>query len=89
MTGKGGDFPNVVCLSGVQRRHIPNAIDVKGIREGLGLTQQEFAFRYRISPRTLQKWEQGVRTPEGPARTYLIVIKNAPEAVAQALQDTN
>ncbi len=65
--------------------HNPS-IDVKQVREGLGLTQQEFAERYHLSLKTVQNWEQGIRAPDGPARTYLIVIKWAPEAVSEALK---
>lgn len=54
--------------------------------EKLKLTQQEFALQFGIPIRTLQKWEQGVREPEGPARAYLAVISRIPEAVVEALR---
>jgi DNA-binding transcriptional regulator YiaG len=34
---------------------------------------------------TLRNWEQGIRTPQGPARTLLVVIDAEPEAVQRAL----
>jgi putative transcriptional regulator len=37
------------------------------------------------SLRTLQKWENGERQPEGPARAYLTVIDRNPAAVVAAL----
>ncbi len=52
----------------------------------LGMTQQEFALQFGIPVRTLQKWEQGSREPEGPARAYLAVISQIPEAVMEALR---
>jgi putative transcriptional regulator len=60
-------------------------INVSEIRSNLGLTQQEFAITFGFQLGTLQNWEQGIREPEGPARAYLIVIKNNPSAVAEAL----
>lgn len=68
------------------RVHVPVDIDVKGIRAGLGMTQQEFAGRFGFSVNTLRHWEQGKRQPEGPTRAYLMVIERAPKAVQKALQ---
>jgi putative transcriptional regulator len=67
------------------RIHIPQQIDVRAIRTGLGMTQEEFAGRFGFSVNTLRHWEQGKRQPEGPARAYLIVIERAPKAVQKAL----
>lgn len=66
---------------------IPQEINVKKIRLKLHLTQQEFANRYGFSIRTLEKWEQGVRQPEGAARAYLVVIDRNHKAVESALAD--
>ena len=60
-------------------------LDVRDIRERLGMSQPEFAARFGISVKTLRNWEQGHRQPEGPARAYLTVIKNDPDAVMKAL----
>jgi putative transcriptional regulator len=60
-------------------------LDVRAIRERLGMSQPEFAARFGISVKTLRNWEQGHRQPEGPARAYLTVIKNDPDAVMKAL----
>ena len=65
----------------VRRREI----DVREIRERLSMTQKEFAVRFGFSLKTLQNWEQGIREPEGPARSYLAVIKYDPSAVIAAL----
>lgn len=66
--------------------HIPEAIDVKRIREKLGMTQASFArvFGFRLA--TLRHWEQRKRTPEGPARAYLTVIDREPDVVRKALR---
>ena len=65
--------------------NVPQEVDVKRIRERLGLSQEEFALRFGFSIGTLRHWEQGRRFPEGPARTYLKVIDRDPEAVERAL----
>ncbi len=41
--------------------------DVKAIRARLGKSQTEFAHMIGVSVGTLQNWEQGRRTPDGPA----------------------
>ncbi len=55
--------------------------DVKHIRTGYNLTQSEFAAMLGISVDTLQNWEQGRRSPQGPARVLLQVAERHPEAV--------
>jgi len=68
------------------RVHVPAEIDVRAIREKLGLTQTQFAARFAFSVNTLRHWEQGKRQPEGPARAYLQVIARTPKAVERALR---
>jgi len=41
--------------------------DVRAIRLRLGKSQSEFALMIGVSVSTLQNWEQGRRTPVGPA----------------------
>jgi putative transcriptional regulator len=55
--------------------------EVKEIREAYDLSQAEFAALLGISVDTLQNWEQGRRTPAGPARILLQVVAKHPEAV--------
>ena len=64
-------------------RRVPR---VKTLRRALGLTQQEFAARYRIPLGTLRDWEQGRTEPDQPARAYLTVIAHDPESARRALQ---
>lgn len=59
--------------------------DVKAVRAKLGVSQREFAFMIGVSLATLRNWEQGRRTPEGPALALLRVAEKNPEAVAEAL----
>jgi putative transcriptional regulator len=63
-------------------KHTPRA---KLIRRALGLTQEEFAARFRIPLGTLRDWEQGASEPDQAARAYLTVIARDPKAVASAL----
>lgn len=64
----------------------PETVDVRAIREALGLTQEQFAARFGFSVWSVRNWEQGVRRPEGPARVLLRVIEREPEAVTRALE---
>ena len=59
--------------------------DVKAIRVRLEQSQSEFALMIGVSVATLRNWEQGRRTPEGPARALLKVAAEQPEAVRRAL----
>jgi putative transcriptional regulator len=59
---------------------------IKTLRRALGLTQEEFAARYRIPLGTLRDWEQGRSEPDQPARAYLTVIAHDPEGVRRALE---
>ena len=55
--------------------------DVKTIRSKTGLSQSAFAGLLGVSVRTLQEWEQGRRTPKGPAQALLRVADRHPEAL--------
>ncbi|HYD66953.1 helix-turn-helix domain-containing protein [Azospirillum sp.] len=79
------DILNGIADPSTYRVHVPERIDVRGIRKNLGLSQAEFAARFGFSVHTLRKWEQEGRQPEGPARAYLKVIERDPEAVRKAL----
>lgn len=57
----------------------------KRIRRKLGLSQEEFAQRYRIPLGTLRDWEQHRREPDQAAQAYLVVIDREHEAVERAL----
>lgn len=59
--------------------------DVKSVREKLKASQTEFALMIGVSVATLRNWEQGRRTPDGPALALLRVAARNPRAVAEAL----
>ena len=59
--------------------------DVQAIRAKLGTSQTEFALMIGVSVSTLRNWEQGRRTPDGPALALLRVAARNPKAVIEAL----
>ena len=59
--------------------------DVKSIRGKLKASQAEFALMIGVSVATLRNWEQGRRTPDGPALALLRVAARNPRAVTEAL----
>ena len=59
--------------------------DIQAVRATLGASQSEFALMIGVSVATLRNWEQGRRTPDGPALALLRVAAKNPEAVAEAL----
>ena len=59
--------------------------DVRAIRLNLDQSQTEFALMIGVSVATLRNWEQGRRSPEGPARGLLKVAAEQPDAVRRAL----
>ena len=65
---------------------LPGAEDVAHIRDNLGLSQQAFAAFMGVSVATLRNWEQGRRQPHGPARSLLLIAKQAPTAFRKAFQ---
>jgi putative transcriptional regulator len=63
--------------------------DIKQVRINYRLSQSEFAALLGISVGTLRNWEQGRRTPEGPARVLLQVVAKHPEAVWDVVCPSN
>jgi putative transcriptional regulator len=55
------------------------------VRWKLGLSQAEFAARFRIPIGTLRDWEQHRTKPDAVAAAYLRVIAENPDAVREAL----
>jgi len=67
------------------KAHVPHDVDVKAIRNRLGMTQARFSDTFGFSLDAIKHWEGGRRTPEAPARTLLTVIARNPAAVLNAL----
>ena len=75
---RGDDVPGI-------RVHIPADIDIKAIREELGLTQAAFAERHGFSIGAVRDWEQGRSVPDPSTRAFLKVIAAEPEVVRRVL----
>jgi len=58
---------------------------VRKARIGLGLSQAEFARRFRVPLGTLRDWEQARVTPPDFAVAYVRVIMRDPDMVADAV----
>jgi putative transcriptional regulator len=78
--------PDARPLTRADLKHMKRTPQAKIIRRALGMTQEEFAARYRIPLGTLRDWEQGRAIPDQPARAYLTVIARSPHEVQQALE---
>jgi putative transcriptional regulator len=70
------------------KAHVPQEVDVKAIRNRLGMTQARFSNTFGFSLDAIKHWEGGRRNPEAPARTLLTVIDKNPAAVLNALNPT-
>ncbi|ALB68750.1 NadS family protein [Cronobacter dublinensis] len=62
-----------------------DALKIKEIRQASGLSQTKFASLIAVSVDTLRNWEQGRRSPTGPARALLRAIARDPQHVIPAL----
>jgi putative transcriptional regulator len=78
--------PDAQPLTAADLAELKRVPRVKTLRRALGLTQEDFAARYRIPIGTLRDWEQGRATPDQPARAYLSIIARDPEAVFRLLE---
>lgn len=76
---KGDAMPDLIL-------HIPASVDVSAIRHRTGLSQAAFSRRIGVSPATLRNWEQGRRSPEGPARVLLAMLERNPRIVEETLE---
>lgn len=67
------------------RIEAPEEVDVKTIRETLGLSQETFAQRFGLDLSTVRNWEQKRSRPDTAARVLLRTIEKEPDAVTRAL----
>src|SRR5713226_5836423 len=61
-------------------------VDVRDVRQRMGLSQAQFATKFGFPPATLRNWEQGRARPDAPTRVLLAVIAKHPEAVEDVLR---
>lgn len=70
------------------RVHLPpGSVDVRAIRERLGLSRPAFAERFGLAVTAVRDWEQGLRRPDPAARVLLMVIGRSPDVVAEAVAE--
>ncbi|MBQ3806869.1 MAG: helix-turn-helix domain-containing protein [Kiritimatiellae bacterium] len=65
------------------RRFVVEKQEVRRIRENLSVSQGDFASLMGVSVDTVQNWEQGRRTPTGPARVLLTIVQHQPGILAE------
>jgi putative transcriptional regulator len=68
--------------------HVPD-VDVRNVRQKMGLSQAQFATKFGLPPATLRNWEQGRARPDAPTRVLLAVIAKHPEAVEEVLNEAS
>ncbi|MGF9759390.1 helix-turn-helix domain-containing protein [Microvirga sp. 0TCS3.31] len=64
---------------------LPATIDPAAIRSKTGLSQAAFARRIGVAVGTIRNWEQGRRSPQGPARVLLALLDRNPRIVEDTL----
>jgi DNA-binding transcriptional regulator YiaG len=60
--------------------------DIAALRRFVRLTQTQFAQAMGISVHSLRNWEQGRRTPEGPAVALLRIAAKHPRIIRENLK---
>jgi DNA-binding transcriptional regulator YiaG len=60
--------------------------DIAALRRFVRLTQEQFAQALGISVHTLRNWEQGRRTPEGPALALLRIAAKHPRIIRESIE---
>jgi len=54
---------------------------IRDTREKLRLSRAVFAHELHISPRTLEKWEQGRGKPNDQAATLILLVRKYPDTI--------
>ena len=56
---------------------------VRKTRENLCLSRGVFAHQLGVSPRTLEKWEQGMTRPNDQAATLILLVRKYPDTLSR------
>lgn len=59
--------------------------DIAGLRLRLNCSQGVFAAMLNVSPRTVQAWERGARTPSDAALKLLSIARKTPEVLLETV----
>jgi putative transcriptional regulator len=81
----GHAAPRVNGAGSIANDRFADAAYARNVRGRTGLTQIAFAAQIGVPVETVRNWEQGKRSPRGPARALLKVIERAPEAAFAVL----
>ncbi|HEY6872837.1 MAG TPA: helix-turn-helix domain-containing protein [Geobacteraceae bacterium] len=54
---------------------------IRETREKLNLSRAVFAHELHFSPRTLEKWEQGLTKPNEQAATLILLVRKFPDTL--------
>lgn len=54
---------------------------IRDTRERLNLSRTVFAYKLNMSPRTLEKWEQGTGRPNDQAATLIMLLRKYPDTL--------
>jgi putative transcriptional regulator len=84
--GEAGTYLEGTADKRRYRVHVPGKVNVRKIRQRLGLSQEAFAQTYGFTLSAVRDWEQGRRKPERSARILLKIVEKEPEAVTRALR---
>jgi putative transcriptional regulator len=71
----------------IAHSHAQREVNIKSLRQRLGLTQEQFCLRYGIDIDTLQNWERKRRMPDQAARSLMRIIEKLPEEASVAQED--
>lgn len=61
---------------------------IRETRENLHLSRPVFAHELHVSPRTLEKWEQGRSKPNDQAATLIMLVRKFPDTLQRLKQLT-
>ena len=59
---------------------------IRDTREHLNLSRAVFAHELHVSPRTLEKWEQGRTKPNDQAATLIMLVRKFPDTLQRLKQ---
>ena len=61
-------------------------VNVEEVRQQTGLSVEDFAQRFGLTPASVKNWEAGHTEPYGVARILLAIIASHPEVVDDVLR---
>jgi putative transcriptional regulator len=86
ITAAAESDPDNPPLTDEELERVRLARRVQAVRARTGLSQRQFAEKYRINVGRLRDLEQGRTQPDSAMLAYLTVIAREPEAVGRALR---